>query len=154
VADVGERDDGAPARRQQRTREAQRGPGVAQVLQHVGEQEDVEAGREGVARGRVLDAALDHLLAPFPRLPGRAGVQLEPDHGAAATAELRSQIAGRTPDVQHAGAGRHRFDHQPVAVGQAVLVDEAGVRAHRGRAGLGAGARMRSRTAAKKRSLP
>ena len=94
----------------------ERGPRVAQVLEHVGEEDHVDAVGQLFAHRGVLDVTLDDLDAAHPRLRRGGRVGLHPHHPAAPRGERRGEVAARASHVEHARPVRHRVEHEPVAV--------------------------------------
>ena len=93
------------------------------MLEHVGEQDDVEllTGEVGGVVDR-LGVADDHALRVL--LGERRGVtiDLDPDHGAAETVlEHLGHVAGRAAELEHARGRRHEGDDLAVRRGRVVL---------------------------------
>ena len=96
----------APPGRQKRGRPRQAGGRVGQVLEHVGEHDEVEGGRLERQAG-ILQRALHDVVADLRRRARGGRRQLEAGEVPGAGAQQREQAAGGAADVEHA-AGRRQ----------------------------------------------
>ena len=101
VRDVRRRQDEPTVLAQQRAHPCEKRLGIAQVLDQVAAEDDVE--RAWLERQlHRLDVPDEDVLAHLARGLRGVGVALEADHGAAGCDERSCEVAAGAPDVEHA----------------------------------------------------
>ena len=114
VRDVRRGQDEPPVRAQERTHPREERLRIAQVLDQVAAENDVERARLERELHR-LDVPDQHVLAHLTRDRGSDRVELEADDGAAACDQRPREISARAADVEDALAAPHEREQLRVA---------------------------------------